>query len=150
MSADHISVDFKGWEVATESALRELDAVLLPRAMERIGGIMTDSAQMLAPVAVEGGGRLRASVVHETERRGAVHSVSVGSNVHYAPYMEYGTGERGADADDGPSYKGHPSGVSYTPGWPGVRPQPYLRPALYDEAELYETIVADAIGEAFR
>lgn len=151
MSADHISVDFEGWEVATESALRELDAVLLPRAMERIGQIMVDVAQPLSPVRRTGrGGRLRESIVYETERRGAVHSVSVGSDVEYAPFMEFGTGERGANAPDGPSYKGHPSGVSYTPGWPGVDPRPYLRPALYDEVELYETIVADAVEEAMR
>lgn len=142
---DAITVDLKGWERAVAEDVRMLESVVMPRTMARIAQTMEDLAQPLAPVAERGGGRLRASVTSDTERTGDVFSATVGSNVYYAPYMEYGTGDRGAMAPDGPSYKGNDSGVSYTPGWPGVDPRPFARPALYDYIEVYEAMVEQAL-----
>ncbi len=50
----------------------------------------------------------------------------VGSDLYYAPFVEFGTGVRGAESPDaGPG--------PYSPSWPGMSPQPHVRPA-YDEA----------------
>lgn len=53
----------------------------------------------------------------------------VGTAVLYAPYVEYGTGERGAESD----VEGKPGDITYSSGWPGMSARPYLTPAA--EAE---------------
>lgn len=53
----------------------------------------------------------------------------VGTAVLYAPYVEYGTGERGAESD----FEGKPGDIIYSSGWPGMSARPYLTPAA--EAE---------------
>lgn len=46
-----------------------------------------------------------------------------GPHIFYAPYVEFGTGKRGAEsADRGPG--------PYSETWAGMRPQPYVRPTL--------------------
>ena len=60
----------------------------------------------------------------------------VGSDLHYAPYVEFGTGIAGASspgAGKGP----------YSPTWPGMRAQPYLRPALDESKEPIKQIFAN-------
>lgn len=147
MSRDMISVDIKGYEKATDLQWAELTGRTMPMAMERIGSVMTDLAQTRIHNVT---GRLSASLVHETGREGDVFSVTVGTNVFYGPYVEYGTGRRGAGSEDGPSYKGHPSGAEYNLKVEGHRAYPYLRPALYDETEVYDAIIDAAVREALQ
>lgn len=79
-------------------------------------------AKRLAPVDT---GRLRASIRHRVGNM----SAEVLTDVEYAAFQEFGTGRRGST-----------SGVE-TPDWykygntPGVKAQPYLRPAVEKNAK---------------
>lgn len=79
------------------------------RALEVVGGTAEGYAKMLCPVDT---GNLRNSIAHEM--RGE-NTVAVGTNVHYAPYVELGTSK--------------------------MRAQPYLRPALETHKKEYEKII---------
>jgi len=112
----------KGREIqfALEGAVRRF-------AMNAVG-----DAKDMAPVIT---GRLRGSIAKKTEYTKGGITARIGSNVEYAPYVEYGTGDKGSNA-----YGGHvDEEVSFTAGWPGTNPHPYLRPAIYDkETEFVE------------
>jgi len=71
-------------------------------------------------------GRLKGSINTQFSRGGLV--AVVGSNVKHAPFVEYGTGQRGREG-----YKPIVEGSeqpSFGEGR-GQKPQPYLRPALH-------------------
>ena len=119
----------------------------LPRAMQRIGLTMQDVAQTRVPVDT---GHLKASITHEETNQGLVYRAAVGSNVEYAPYVEYGTGDTGAQSPGGQWYGDHPSGVTHTAGWPGQRSQPYLRPAVYDLSDTYVEMIREAFKQAVK
>lgn len=48
------------------------------------------------------------------------------NNVEYAPYVEFGTGQRGAAS----SFPGKPEGINYTAGWAGMAARPMLTPSV--------------------
>lgn len=82
--------------------------------------VIFDESQTLVPVDT---GELKESgsiVIEETERRVTGHVVY---SAPHAAYVEYGTGIRGAESPGAGPY-------SYSPTWPGMAAQPYLRPAL--------------------
>lgn len=56
--------------------------------LQRLGIIVQNEARKLAPVDT---GRLRASIQHVMGRDGRGPYVDVGTNVEYAPHVEYGT-----------------------------------------------------------
>ena len=108
------------------------------KALETIGLGLEGAAAKLAPVDK---GRLRASITHATIRAPARprsnarsgdgvssptdrHAVHVGTNVEYAPYVEYGTRKTAA--------------------------QPFLRPALDDNRKNVRDILSKALSEGFR
>lgn len=73
--------------------------------------------------------------------------IRTGTNVDYGPFVEYGTGQRGAAAG-----VDHPDDYIYGPK-PGMAPRPFLRPA-WDEGreavleglvEDLEKVVEDAV-----
>ena len=78
-------------------------------------------AQALVPVDT---GELQSSIgTGPVELVGSVVRGTVEANAPYAAYVEYGTGQRGeASAGAGPG--------PYSPSWPGMPAQPYMRPAL--------------------
>ena len=78
------------------------------RSLEIIGLTAEGFAKKLAPVDT---GRLRNSITHETDDNAAY----IGTNVEYAPHVEFGTIHQKA--------------------------QPYLRPAATEHASTYENIV---------
>jgi HK97 gp10 family phage protein len=88
----------------------------LPKA----GLIVLADAQRLVPVAKIHGGTLKGSLHSRVGR----DQVSVGTNIHYAPYVEYGT------------YK--------------MRAQPYLRPALDRNRKKLVALWADTYNKVFR
>lgn len=92
-------------------------------AAEIIGGKAESYAKMLCPVDT---GNLRNSITHTTEDDG--HTVVIGTSVYYAPYVELGTGR---------NYEGN-SGHGTVQG---VRPRPYLRPAIEDHRQEYQYII---------
>lgn len=97
-------------------------------AARRTGVRVQNEARRLAPVDT---GRLRSSIVHRVDDRGRTYTVTVGTNVHYAPYVEHGT----APHRIYPRFKQalywpgamHP--VAYV-DHPGTVAQPFLAPAI--------------------
>ena len=142
----HVTLDVSDALNDLDVAMDDFQRRILPRTMQRIGVTMQDVAQTRVPVVT---GHLKTSITHAEGNRGLVYTAQVGSNVEYAPYVEFGTGDAGAWSG-GADYMGHDSGASYTAGWPGMRAQPYLRPALYDMQDVYIRMVRDAIREALR
>lgn len=68
-------------------------------------------------------GRLRGSISHKVvENEGYI-----GTNVEYAPYVEFGTGSHYAGG----------SGIT------GMRAQPYLKPAISEHMDEYRRIIKD-------
>ena len=63
-------------------------------------------------------GNLRSSITHVSDDR----SATVGTNVEYAPYVEFGTSR-------------------------GMAPRPYIRPAIENHMTEYENILAIELGE---
>lgn len=108
--------------------------------------LVTDYASGLAPVDT---GRLKGSITSQvTARTGRIDAV-VGTNLEYAPYVEFGTGRAG-DESGGASYAGHDSDVTYAENWHGQKAQPYLRPAIYDNEDVLFECLKRAVDEAIR
>lgn len=84
-------------------------------------GAVAAEAQVIVPVDT---GELRDSIgVGPIELVGTAVRGSVEATAPHAAYVEFGTGQRGQaspGAGAGP----------YSPSWPGMPAQPYLRPAL--------------------
>ena len=72
---------------------------------------------------------------------GSMFSVlaQIAPHTHYAAYVEYGTGQRGASsAGAGPG--------PYSPTWPGMAAQPYMRPALDNNRAEVEDVIREAVA----
>ncbi len=83
--------------------------------VRKAGLLVERDAKLLCPVDT---GNLRGSIHTDVENTAQGAEAIVYTNVDYAPYVEYGTGE-----------KGDPS-VSHRLGWKGSPPHPFMRPAL--------------------
>ena len=112
-----------------------------PEILELIGLKAEGYAKKLCPVGtpestgIPGyrGGTLRNSITHRVDDK----VLSVGSNVHYAPYVELGTGphfEPPPEWMENNAERGRGVGASY------VKPRPYIRPAIEQHKTEYEQI----------
>ena len=101
-----MAVDIEISEDHTQEAL-ELMIQAKDRALEAVGLQGEMYAKMLCPVDT---GRLRNSITHTSDGEYAY----IGTNVEYAPYVEFGTSKMAA--------------------------QPFIRPAAEDHAEEYGQI----------
>lgn len=90
--------------------IEKLTEEQLARAAEIIGGMAESHAKEACPVDT---GNLRNSITHATEDSG--HTVVIGSNVEYAPYVELGTVK--------------------------MSPRPYLRPAIENHIQEYQGVL---------
>ena len=81
----------------------------IARALAKVGITLEGQAKALAPVRLVGGGRLRGSITYATQKQRSrpsgdnsrqgdavsapnnKYTLHVGTNVEYAPYVEYGT-----------------------------------------------------------
>lgn len=100
----------------------------IERALEAIGAAAEGYAKNLCPVET---GALRNSIAHAVQD----NTVYIGTNVEYAPYVEFGTGPHntlGGGTLVVPDKDGNPRPFA------GQRPQPYLKPALADHISEYE------------
>lgn len=99
-------------------------------------------AKLLAPVD---SGRLRNSIQHKIEKfQGKVVGI-VYSNVEYAPYVEFGTGQRGEQAQ-----VIKPEGISYRHDWRGQPPVPFLYPALVQNQNNIKKDIVSEVKKAIR
>lgn len=82
-------------------------------------------AKLLAPVGDSG--MLRNSIMESVEERNGVITGKVTTNLHYAPYVEFGTGKRGKASPSPPKSDRR---LKYRQDWAGMDAQPFLYPAL--------------------
>lgn len=94
-------------------------------------------------------GRLQQSISTRVTTSSKAVTITIGANARsqtqdgngemYGPFVEYGTGQKGMEG--GATYDGHTNtDISYNAAWPGMRAQPFVRPAVYD---LYPKLVVD-------
>ena len=98
----------------TEEVLDSLDRALA-KALESVGIQAEGDSKDLCPVDT---GRLRNSITHVTDGR----DVYIGTNVHYAPYVELGTVH--------------------------MKPRPFLSRAVKSNADVYREIFREALEGA--
>ena len=108
--------------------LDNLSKVQLEQALNKACLIVENEAKKLCPVDT---GQLRSSITHEVaEKEGRV-----GTNVEYAPYVEYGTGlfaENGNGRQTPWRYQDDEGNWHTTKG---QHPQPFMRPALSENKQ---------------
>ena len=106
-------------------------------ALERVGSAAEGFAADLAPVD---SGRLRNSITHKVDD----NSVTIGSPLEYAAYVEFGTGKYASGGRNTPwVYKDDKGNWHYTHG---QRAQPFLKPALQNNIKTYQAIIKDKLG----
>ena len=114
------------------------DAVMC--ALERCGMEAEGYAKDLAPVDT---GRLRNGISHQVDE--SENAVYVGTNVEYAPYVEFGTGIYAENGGGRPTpwvYQDANGNWHWTRGNPA---QPFLKPAVADHAQTYRNIIEDEL-----
>lgn len=134
----------------TQEVLRNLNEVM-DKVLTMIGLKAEKYAKALCPVGTPEstgkkgymGGTLRNSITFSIDNEG--DSVTIGSNVEYAPYVELGTG---------PNFNPPPNWIYYfnkvkkgagikKGGY--VKPRPFLRPAIEDHVEEYKLILENEL-----
>ena len=91
------------------------------KGLERGAKKIQKNAKMLAPVDT---GNLRNSIKTNSKTELDKVEAQIFTNTEYAPYVEFGTGERGRESDID-----RPEGISYKGDWKGQTAQPYMTPA---------------------
>ena len=120
----------------------------MENALEIIGIKAEGYAKRLCPVGTEEstgkkgyrGGTLRNSITHVVEG----DSVSIGTNVEYAPFVELGTGpyfEPPPEWEQFEPYESQGVGTGY------VRPRKFLQPAITDHRDEYKEILRSEMGD---
>lgn len=112
------------------------------KALERGAKKIQKNAKYLAPVDT---GELRNSIKTKSEITQEGVEAQVYTNCEYAPYVEFGTGQRGKESNID-----RPEGVNYKADWKGQVAQPYLTPAYLQaknngevEQEVIKSIQSD-------
>ena len=112
------------------------------RASHEIASLMRETAILRVPVDT---GALKQSINTEIIPTAEGVDITLGTNLHYAPYVEFGTGTRGSDT--GRTYGDHVADVDYSVEIRGQRAQPYIRPALYDNENNIRNILQREIDK---
>ena len=124
-----MKIEFKGLEAIITDLNEIADTQTLERALGRACAKVERSAKEKAP---KGNGSLRRSITSRvTNNEGIVFT-----NLEYAPYVEFGTGlfaEGGNGRKDVPWHYQDDKGEWHTTS--GMKPHPYLRPALLENRE---------------
>lgn len=117
----------------------------LKRGIHQAAMKVQGDAKALAPVGETG--RLRNSIKADVkEESGRVVGI-VSTNLEYAPYVEFGTGQRGDASPSPPKYDGP---LSYRQDWKGMPAQPFLFPAADQNREKVSEIVAEELKKEIR
>lgn len=131
-------IKFDGLEEVLESIESLADTTNLEAALGRACAVVERQAKQNAP---KGNGDLRNSITSRTENLEGV----IYTPLEYAPYVEFGTGlfaESGGRLDVPWNYKDDEGNWHSTSG---MKPQPYLRPALNDNRETIVRILKEGL-----
>lgn len=128
--------------------LENLKTVSVEQAVNEACILVENDAKKRCPVDT---GELRMSITHEIEETSENRTTgAVGTNLEYAPYVEFGTGifsSLGNGRQDRWSYK-DAKGEWHTTI--GQQPQPYLHPALDDNREEVKKLIQKKIEEGVK
>lgn len=117
----------------------------LVKKLNRLGGNADDALLkgiQKSVLLIEGDAKDLCPVGYSGDLRNSINSTAkksqdgiigrTGTNKEYAPYVEFGTGQRGAES---PSPPKAPIGNGYREDWKGMPAQPFLYPALMQNKE---------------
>ena len=116
--------------------LNNLSEVDVENYVKKATTFVHGQAKNLAPVD---SGHLRESIHMETRKEESKVIGRVYTNVNYAPFVEFGTGVRG----DGqyPYASELDFALAYKQDWKGMRPQPYMYPAIKGAEPYVKSII---------
>jgi len=133
-----------------DSLLRKLDQLggnskqALKKGVGKATKQVQGDAKELCPVDT---GSLRNSIQSSVEEKSGSVIGKVGTNMEYAMYVEFGTGQGGINADIEAKKE---IDLFYREDWTGMAPQPYLYPALKQNEERVKKIVKDELIQEIR
>lgn len=138
------SIQFEGINELLDSLeeLASLDGV--EAALTKACALVERSAKQKAP---KGNGELRRSITSKVEKNNSDISGVVYTPLEYAPYVEFGTGlfaENGGRQDVPWNYQDDEGNWHSTSG---MKPQPYMRPALNENREKILRLLKEGISE---
>jgi HK97 gp10 family phage protein len=131
-------IEIIGLEDIDKKLASMLNASKINKALGKACAIVEAAAKQKAP---KGEGGLRQSIKSKIENLEGV----VYTPLEYAPYIEYGTGifaEEGGRQDVPWSFQDDKGEWHSTSG---MKPRPYLRPALYENREKIKRILREGI-----
>lgn len=124
---------------------RGITKATLKRALDRGCIVVENAAKKECPVGRTG--LLRASIKHRVDDNEGI----IGTEMDYAPYVEYGTGiyaKNGDGRKDPWVYHTADGEFHFTVG---QKPQPYLEPALENNVNEISRVILETIkGELFK
>ena len=123
-----MSIELEGLDEVLNSLGKLADTANLEGALGKACAIVEASAKKKAP---KDSGNLRRSITSKVENNEGI----VYTPLFYAPYVEYGTGlfaESGGRTDVPWNYQDDEGNWHSTSG---MKPQPFMRPALYENRE---------------
>lgn len=135
-----MSVEIKGLEALLDNLDKITDPQKVNTALGKACALVERSAKQKAP---KGNGELRRSITSKVENGVGI----VFTPLEYAPYVEYGTGlfaEEGGRQDVPWHYKDDEGNWHTTSG---MKPQPYMRPALNENRENILRIIKEGLTE---
>jgi HK97 gp10 family phage protein len=128
-----VKVKFEGLDEVLE-AIDSIDDINdLNKVMGKACALVERAAKQKAPKGRTG--ELRNSITSKVEKEGNEIVGTIFTPLHYAPYVEFGTGlfaESGGRKDVPWRYEDE-QGEWHTTS--GMRPHPYMRPALYESQD---------------
>lgn len=133
------------------SLIRKLDALggnsqkALKAGIRKGTMLVQGDAKELAPIGDSG--LLRNSIQTKVEEKNGNITGKVSTNVEYAAYVEFGTGQRGEAA---PSPPKSPENLSYRQDWAGMDAQPFLYPAIQQNKVNVKKIVKEELKKEIR
>lgn len=125
----------------------------LDRGCAKAAAFLEGEAKRLCPVDT---GRLRNSITHTVDKSKTAYIITIGTNVEYAAYVEFGTGPVGEASTKG---KNLPINIAYRrTGWSypykdsfrytrGQPARPYMYPALINNRGNVAAIIEDSLKE---
>lgn len=135
-------IRIEGLEEVFEMLDKITDVHKLERAIGRACALVERSAKEKAP---KGTGELRRSITSKVDRDGNDVVGTVFTPLEYAPYVEFGTGlfaESGGRTDVPWNYQDDKGEWHSTSG---MKPSPYMRPALNENREQIKRILKEGI-----